>query len=356
MALAGSDEITLAELQLAARNHGMPLEALRYPLTPVGLHYLLIHYDIPAIDPASWRLRVGGRVRHELSLSLDDLRSRPTVVLPVTMECAGNGRAKLAPRPLSQPWLDEAVGNAEWGGTPLRPLLEEAGLLDDAVEVLFTGLDRGLEGDIDQHYERSLAVVDALRDEVMLAWEMNGAPLPPQHGFPLRLVVPGWYGMTSVKWLGAVTVLERPFDGYQQRQGYRFRQAEGEDGEPVTRIAIRALMVPPGVPDFMTRRRLVDGGRCVLEGRAWSGRSRVTAVEVSADGGSTWAAAELAGPPGPFAWSAWRFDWDPPGPGEYTLCCRASDDAGGRQPLEPPWNLGGYANNAVQRVPVTVRD
>src|SRR4051812_18089505 len=278
MALAGSDEITLEELQLAARNHGMPLEALRYPLTPVGLHYLLIHYDIPAVDPASWRLQVGGRVQRELSLSLDDLRARPTVRLPVTMECAGNGRAKLAPRPLSQPWLDEAVGNAEWGGTPLRPLLEQAGVLDDAVEVLFTGLDRGLEGDIDQHYERSLAVADALRDEVVLAWEMNGMPLPPQHGFPLRLVVPGWYGRTSVKWLGAVTVLERPFDGYQQRQGYGFRQAEGEDGEPVTRIATRALMVPPGVPDFMTRRRLVDGGRCVLEGRAWSGRDRVTAV------------------------------------------------------------------------------
>ena len=354
MALAGSDEITLEELQLAARNHGMPLEALRYATTPVGLHYLLIHYDIPAVDPVSWRLRVGGRVERELSLSLDDLRARPTVRLPVTMECAGNGRAKLAPRPVSQPWLLEAVGNAEWAGTPLRPLLEEAGLLDDAVEVLFTGLGRGLEGEIDQHYERSLALADALRDEVLLAWEMNGGPLPPQHGFPLRLVVPGWYGMTSVKWLGAVTVLDRPFDGYQHSQGYRFRQAEGEDGEPVTRIATRALMVPPGVPDFMTRRRLLDGGPCVLEGRAWSGRHRVTAVEVSADGGASWAAAELADPPGPFAWSAWRFDWEPPEPGEYLLCCRASDDGGGRQPLEPPWNLGGYANNAVQRVPVTV--
>ena len=355
MALAGSDEITLEELQLAARNHGMPLEALRYPLTPVGLHYLLIHYDIPAIDAAAWRLQVGGHVRGELSLSLDDLRERATVRLPVTMECAGNGRAKLAPRPVSQPWLLEAVGNAEWGGTPLRPLLEEAGLLDGAVEVLFTGLDRGLEGDVDQQYERSLTVADALRDEVLLAWEMNGAPLPPQHGYPLRLVVPGWYGMTSVKWLGRVTVLDRPFDGYQQSRGYRFRQAEDEDGEPVTRIATRALMVPPGVPDFMTRRRLVDVGRCVLEGRAWSGRHRVTAVEVSADGGASWAAAELSDPAGPFAWSGWRFPWDPPGPDEYTLCCRASDDAGGTQPLEPPWNLGGYANNAVQRVPVTVR-
>src|SRR6266566_8422679 len=158
MALVGSDEITLEELQLAARNHGMPLEALRYPLTPVGLHYLLTHYDIPAVDAASWRLHVGGHVGNESSLSLDELQARPHVRVPVTMECAGNGRATLSPRPVSQPWLLEAVGTAEWGGTPLRPLLEEARILDRAVEVLFTGLDRGLEAEIEQRFERSLAL------------------------------------------------------------------------------------------------------------------------------------------------------------------------------------------------------
>jgi DMSO/TMAO reductase YedYZ molybdopterin-dependent catalytic subunit len=355
MALVGSDEITLEELQLAARNHGMPLEALRYPLTPVGLHYLLTHYDIPAVDPASWRLHVGGHVRDESSLSLDELQARPHVRLPVTMECAGNGRAKLSPRPVSQPWLLEAVGTAEWGGTPLRPLLEEAGVLDGAVEVLFTGLDRGLEAEVEQSYERSLSVADALRDEVLLAWEINGVPLPPQHGFPLRLVVPGWYGMANVKWLDRITVLDRPYDGYQQRWSYRLRQTEEEEGEPLMRIRPRALMVPPGVPDFMSRQRIVDVGPCVLEGRAWSGGEPVAGVDVSTDGGSTWAPAELADPPGPFAWAAWRFEWDPPGPGEYTLCCRARNGAGDGQPLDPPWNLGGYANNAVQRVPVTVR-
>ncbi len=355
MALVGSDEITLEELQLAARNHGMPLEALRYPLTPVGLHYLLTHYDIPAVDAASWRLHVGGHVGNESSLSLDELQARPHVRVPVTMECAGNGRATLSPRPVSQPWLLEAVGTAEWGGTPLRPLLEEAGILDGAVEVLFTGLDRGLEAELEQSYERSLSIGDALRDEVLLAWEINGVPLPPQHGFPLRLVVPGWYGMASVKWLDRITVLDRPYDGYQQRWSYRLRQTEEEEGEPLTRIRPRALMVPPGVPDFMSRHRIVDVGRCVLEGRAWAGGEPVAAVDVSTDGGSTWAPAELAEPPGPFAWAAWRFEWDPPGPGEYTLCCRARNGAGGEQPLEPPWNLGGYANNAVQRVPVTIR-
>jgi len=283
------------------------------------------------------------------------LMARHRVRMPVTMECAGNGRARLSPRPVSQPWLLEAVGNAEWGGTPLRPLLEEAGMLDGAVDVLFTGLDRGWEADVEQFYERSLSTADALHDDVLLAWELNGVPLPPQHGFPLRLVVPGWYGMASVKWLGRITILERPYDGYQQQWGYRLRQAEDEEGDPVTRIRPRALMVPPGVPDFMTRRRIVDVGRCVLEGRAWSGGDRVVAVEVSTDGGSSWAGAELAQPPGPYAWAAWRFDWDAGTPGDYTLCCRARNDAGETQSLEPEWNLGGYANNAVQRVPVTIR-
>src|SRR5215218_2060458 len=141
-----AEGITTAELRLAARNHGLPLEALRYPITPAGLHYLLIHYDIPAVDAAVFRLEVGGAVETPRSLSLEDLQERPRVAMPITFECAGNGRALLQPRPLSQPWLTEAVGTAEWGGTPLWPLLDEAGVRASAVEVLFTGLDSGVEG------------------------------------------------------------------------------------------------------------------------------------------------------------------------------------------------------------------
>src|SRR4051812_20963740 len=160
----------------------MPLEALRYPVTPVGLHYLLIHYDVPAVEPGSWRRTIGG-----LEFSLGDLRARPAAEHTVTMECAGNGRARLDPRPVSQPWILEAVGTARWGGTPLTSLLEETGVPDGTVEVLFTGLDRGIEGGDEQAFQRALQLDDALRPEVLLAYEMNGAPLPPQHGFPLRL-------------------------------------------------------------------------------------------------------------------------------------------------------------------------
>jgi DMSO/TMAO reductase YedYZ molybdopterin-dependent catalytic subunit len=348
------EAISREELQLATRNHGMPLEALRYDITPVGLHYLLIHYDIPEVSPGEWRLEVGGAVENPVTLSLDDLRARPPVEQAVTMECAGNGRAALDPRPVSQPWLIEAVGTARWRGAELAPLLEEAGVADGAVEVLFTGLDEGIESGVEQRYQRSVPLDLALGGELLLAHEMNSGPLPPQHGFPLRLVVPGWYGMTNVKWLGRIDVLSEPFSGYQQSSAYRFRQVEDEEGEPVQRMVPRALMIPPGRPDFLTRERTLDAGPHTLSGRAWSGGVPVAAVEVSADAGQTWEEAELGPAESRWAWRAWTYRWDAR-PGTHVLCVRARDEEGGEQPLDPPWNLGGYANNAVQRVTVTVR-
>jgi sulfane dehydrogenase subunit SoxC len=343
--------ISLEELQLAARNHGMPLEALHHEITPLGLHYLLIHYDIPVVDPASWRLTVGGRVERELELSLEDLRSREAVTAAITMECAGNGRAQLEPHVVSQPWLAEAVGTAEWTGIPLGPLLlAEAGLAADALEVVFTGLDRGVEGGVEQLYERSLSLADA--ENGLLAYACNGEPLPPQHGFPLRLLVPGWYGMTSVKWLQRITVVSEPFDGYQMVTGYRMRRDEDDPGTPVTRIEPRSLMVPPGIPDFMTRKRFLSPGPVRLEGRAWSGWGPIERVEVSVDGGE-WTRAELGAPPGAAAWTPWWLEWDA-AEGEHELRVRATDATGRSQPDAPPWNVGGYANNAVQRVPVNV--
>jgi sulfane dehydrogenase subunit SoxC len=344
--------ITLTELRLAARNTGLPLEALRHDITPPGLHYLLIHYDIPAVDADAFRLEVGGAVERPLTLSLDDLKARERVALPITFECAGNGRALLRPRPVSQPWLTEAVGTAEWAGTPLAPLLDEAGVRPGAVEALFTGLDRGVEGGEAQSYERALPLGDT--ENAMLAYEMNGAPLPPQHGFPLRLVVPGWYGMTNVKWLARITLLEHPFEGFQNAVAYRIYNSDGEPGEPVTRMAPRSLTVPPGVPDFLTRERHLQPGPVTLTGRAWSGLAPIERVEVSTDGGSSFAAAELHEPLGEAAWRGWRFDWDAP-EGEHVLSSRATDAAGNTQPLEAPWNLKGYANNAVERLPVVVR-
>jgi DMSO/TMAO reductase YedYZ molybdopterin-dependent catalytic subunit len=354
--LIDGPDITPSELQLAVRNHSMPIEALRYDITPIGLHYLLTHFDIPAVDPAEWTLAIGGRVRHPMALNLEDIKTRPSKTIAVTLECAGNGRARLSPRPMSQPWLTEAVGTAEWTGIPLRSLLDEAEPLDANADVVFTGMDRGIQGDIEQHYERSLPLAEASRDEVLLAYAINGQPLPPQHGFPLRLIVPGWYGMAHVKWLRGITVVANGFDGYQQAAAYHYRLTDDDWGVPVTRILPRALMVPPGIPDFISRVRFLAPSRQVLTGRAWSGCAPVTKVEVSTDGGRTWAAGELGDPVSPFAWRPWTYEWDATRPGEYELSVRATDGAGNSQPTEQNWNREGVQNNAVQIIRVVVTE
>ena len=346
-------DFSLEEVQLAARNHGMPLEALRYDVTPVGMHYLLTHYDIPFVDSSSWRLELGGLVDTPLSLSIDDLRARDALEVTVTMECAGNGRARLAPRPFSQPWVNEAIGTARWRGVRLRDLLDEAGLGETVCELVFTGLDRGVEDETELLFERSLPAAEARRDEVLLAYAINDQPLPPQHGAPLRLVVPGWYGMTNVKWLQTITAVDEPFTGYQQVRAYTFRADEDDPGRPLDRMLPRALMIPPGVPDFPTRSRFLAPGPCMLEGRAWSGFAPIATVEVSTDGGKSWSEAEVEDAESPWAWRGWRFRWDAD-PGTHELRCRTQDAEGNAQPDEPEWNVGGYTNNAVQRVPVTV--
>jgi sulfite dehydrogenase len=345
--------ITGDELQLAARNHGMPLEALRYDLTPAGLHYILVHYDIPAADAACWRLAIGGCVEQPLSFGLTELRAMARQTVRVTLECAGNGRAALHPRPISQPWLVEAVGTAEWTGVGLADLLQAAGLRPEAVDVVFTGADHGIERGVEQDYQRGLSVTEALEAGAVVAWEMNGQPLPPQHGYPLRLVVPGWYGMASVKWLHSIEVIDQEFAGYQNAVAYRIRHEAGEAGEPVTRIEPRALLIPPGHPDFLSRTRFVPAGLVTLRGRAWSGWAPIERVEVSVDAGRTWQDAELEPGGDDLAWRAFHHDWEAKA-GEHVLTARAQDASGRVQPVEAPWNRGGFANNSAQRLTVLV--
>jgi sulfane dehydrogenase subunit SoxC len=231
---------------------------------------------------------------------------------------------------------------------PLHQILH---LKDEATEVVFHGADRGIDAGVEHHLARSLTREQALRDEVLVAYAMNGAPLPPQHGAPLRLVVPRWYGMASVKWLGAIEALDRPFDGVQQMRSYHFRRVRGEKGEPCTLMRVNSLMVPPGIPDFYTRRRVVEAGPVEIVGRAWSGAAPVERVEFGVDG--SWSTAQVAPQRHALSWMRWRFAWHAT-PGEHELACRATDAAGNTQPLEPPWDLSGFGNNGVQRVHVTV--
>src|SRR5687767_608809 len=270
---------TAEEVALAARNRGMPLEALRHELTPAGLHYLLIHFDIPPADASSWRLQFKGFFDKPFSISLEEIRRLAPTTLRVTMECAGNGRGQLSPRYPSVPWLEEGVSTADWTGVPLAALLQQGSLSPLAKEIVFHGADRGFDAGVEHHFARSLAVAQAMRDEVLVAYAMNGAPLPPQHGAPLRLVVPRWYGMASVKWLRAVEAIDHPFDGLQQASGYHFRSAPGEKGEPCSLMRVNSLMIPPGIPDFYTRKRTAAAGTIEIAGRAWSGAGRIDRVE-----------------------------------------------------------------------------
>ena len=351
-------DFSAAETTLAFRNHGMQAELLREAVTPLGAHYLLIHFDIPKLSSAEYSVAIGGRVRTPSRLSLDAIKSRRTVTQSVTMECAGTGRSTVHPRAVYVPWAKEDIGTYQWTGTPLRSVLEEAGLLDDAVEVLFTGWDSGIDLGVEHAFERSLPIAEALRDEVMLAWGANGQPLLPQHGFPLRLIVPRWYGMASVKWLRAITVLNEPFKGVEQAKVYRYQQVKGESGEPVTLKRVISAMTPPGIPDAISRHRFIAPGTHTIQGAAWSGSGRVTRVEFSADGARTWRNAELVKvSDDPYAWTQWRARWEVSTPGEYVLASRATDEAGNVQPLDPQqrWNRQGMGVNGVQRIAVTVQ-
>jgi DMSO/TMAO reductase YedYZ molybdopterin-dependent catalytic subunit len=255
----------------------------------------------------------------------------------------------MSPRYPSVPWIEEGVSTADWTGVALADLLPR--LRAEATELVFHGADCGVDAGIEHHFARSLSREEALRPEVLVAYAMNGAPLPPQHGAPLRLVVPGWYGMASVKWLRAIEAIDRPFDGLQQARSYHFRKSAAEKGEPCTLMRVNSLMVPPGIPDFYSRRRIVSAGPVEIIGRAWSGAATINAVEFAVDG--RWQTVDVVPQRQPHAWVLWKTVWNA-SPGQHELACRATDAAGNVQPLEPPWDMTGFGNNGVQRIHVTV--
>ncbi len=363
------DYFSASEVRLANRNAGIHLEMLEHDITPIGMHYLLSHFDIPSVPAKEmWRLDIGGLVAQPQSLGLSDLESYPALDQAVTLECAGNGRALLRPRWPNMPWCLEAVGTARWGGTSLGQILAQAAPDERATTVVFSGADTGVDAGHLHRYERALSIEDAMQEEVMLAWRINEQPLPPQHGFPLRLVVPGWYGMASVKWLQKITLTDQPFNGHQQANTYMYRQSEDDPGLPVSRIRVRSLMIPPGLPDYLTRQRVLEAGETHLMGRAWSGAgvdiSRVDIAIQALDSPTgealhadlEWLPAEMSDAANDrFSWRGWHHTWHA-SPGRYRLYCRATDSAGDTQPLDARWDRAGLGNNAVQRIDVWVEE
>ncbi len=271
-------------------------------LTPVDRFYVRSHFGLNQAPGAEdWRLEVSGAVQQPLSLSLADLLGLPARSLIATLECAGNGRRYLEPPVPGEQWALGAVSTAEWAGVSLSEVLARAGIAAGALEVLFAGVDRG-PSPVDGatiRFERSLPLEQALHPDVLLAYAMNGAPLTADHGAPLRLVVPGWYGMASVKWLCSIEVLRAPFRGVFQADRYVYDFGDGRPVEPVTSMRVRALIAQP------TPGARIPASGAQVRGWVWSGAAPIAGVEVSDDGGETWVQAELGARVSPYAWCAW---------------------------------------------------
>jgi sulfane dehydrogenase subunit SoxC len=323
----------------------------------LGAHYLLNHFDVQELNPFNYSIALGGHVRYPRAIPLSELLTKQIVSQAVLMECAGTGRSELTPRPVYVPWFKNPIGNYVWTGTPPAPILQQAGIKPEAVEVLFTGWDIGVDLGIEHAFERSLPIADALRPEVMLAWLHNGQPLLPQHGFPIRLIVPSWYGMASVKWLRAITLIDEPFNGMEQFYEYRYKATPADPGLPVREKHVNSVMKPPGIPDLISRWRFIAPGTYTVTGKAWTGTGYITGVDFSSDDGLTWQPAQVHNPfPGsPYAWVTWSVQWTAV-LGTSFLRCRATDSAGNVQPLEGElvWNEEGMGVNGVQRVDVIV--
>ena len=322
-------------------------------LTPNERFFVRNHTESPEIDAASWRLLVSGEgVIGETTYTLAQLKSFTRRTYDRALECTGNGRRLFAeqqdtPRPGTQ-WGLGAIGAARWTGVPLSTVLRHAGLRDDAVQVMAVGLDDPYvyEGVNHGRVRRPLPIEKAL-DDVLIAWEMNGQPLPRDHGFPARLIVPGWVGIASIKWLGELRVGTRVEDSPWNTKWYRMhgRGWKGEDAV-LDRMPVKSSL--DAAPD------LVEGRTTVLRGRAWSGEATVAHVEVSSDAGQTWHEATLTGPNEPSCWVGWELAWTPPRAGDHELWVRATDSLGRCQPEEAPDNDDGYFFSAVVRTPVTV--
>jgi DMSO/TMAO reductase YedYZ molybdopterin-dependent catalytic subunit len=321
-------------------NSETPLDSIRSWVTPTRLFFVRNHFAVPTLDLAAWRLSVEGCVSQRRVWTWDELLDLPERTVFATVECAGNGRSFLAERQAGVQWGAGAVGHAEWTGVPLKLVLERSGLEPDAVEVLFEGADVGTEPDhpAPMPFARSLPLSKALHPDTLLVSRMNGEVLDPNHGHPLRLFVPGWYGVASVKWLRRIEVLNKPFRGYFQSVKYTVqRQTErGLETDVVGPMMPKSEIIRPRDGDVFG----LGGNR--FFGVSWAGENSVSRVDVSTDGGATWVDATLVGPQAPYSWTLWEYLWEADTPGEHTVLVRATSSGGRVQPADHDPLNGGY--------------
>jgi DMSO/TMAO reductase YedYZ molybdopterin-dependent catalytic subunit len=337
-------------------NAEAPPEALHGEITPTDLHYVRSNFALPEHDGT---LEISGAVASPVTITLDDLRSLPPVERAVTLECAGNGRLATRPLPTGEPWGDYAVSTARWTGARLHEILARAQPNADGVEVRFQGADHGpyhLTAVLDRTDQQELTFERALPlevaadpgAEILIAYEMNGEPLRPDHGAPFRLLVPHWYAVASVKWLKRIDVLTEPFSGEFQTGHYIYEWPD-KPHERVTLMRVRARITDPAPG------AVISAGTYTVRGKAWSGTGPITKVDVSLTGAGDWYPARVAPATGPYQWQDWSFVWNAEEIGRKTLRARATDAAGNVQPDLPPWNRLGYGNNAIEVIYIDVR-
>jgi len=335
----------------------MPLAGFSDYITPVEHFFVRAHVYVPTVDVRQWRLSVGGSVATPVTLSMEELKKLPAVELVSVLECAGNGRAFYQPPVPGLQWGHGAVGNARWRGVRLTDVLKRAGLKASAREILFDGADVPLGTMPD--FQRSLPLEKALDPNTLLAYEINGETLPVKHGFPLRVVAPGWAGDSWTKWLTSIRVLDQEHDGFWMKNAYRHPGRPVAPGvavpldrmQPVTNLRVKSVIASP-----LDGAQLEPGKSTAIRGVAW-GRDPVTSVEVSSDGGRAWKPAALkANQNTRFGWRQWEFVWTPQQASYYTILARARDASGNTQPLDQEWNQSGYLWNVVPRVHVHVGD
>jgi DMSO/TMAO reductase YedYZ molybdopterin-dependent catalytic subunit len=339
-------------------NLEFPFSALKEFVTPNELFYVRNHFIPPKLDAKTFRLKVVGEVQNPLELTYGQLQELPSKTMTATLECAGNGRAFLTPKTKGVQWELGAVSTAEWTGVPLAAVLEKAGVKKGMVDVVLEGGDTGEPKNDAKpagtlHFTRGLPLEKATKPEVLLAYKMNGETLPANHGFPLRAIVGGWYGVASIKWVSRVLVTERPFIGFEQSMDYSVweRRSGIPSLVPLTEMEVKASIARPTVGEI-----LVAKEEYRVHGAAWTGESEVTKVEVSTDGAGTWQEAKLLGKAVPFAWRLWEYTWKPGKAGKYSLMARATDKRGRVQPMEHDPDRRNYAINFVLAVEVQVRD
>lgn len=334
-----------------------PVREFRPFLTPNHRFFVRSHFGPPppdAISEANWTLRVGGLVERSQEFRLKDLRQMEVVTITAVVQCSGNGRTFHRPKVPGVQWERGAVGNAEWTGVRLRDLLAKAGVQASAGHVQLQGADRPVVASVPL-FIRSIPLEKALHPDTVLAYEMNGRPLPLLHGAPLRVITPGWMADSCMKWLTEITVQAEESKGYYMQTAYRMQAIPVEPGAaasgqsiPVEAMVVKSLIAAPQEGET------VKSGPVTIQGMAWSGEAKVVKVEVSLDEGKTWEPARLVGEDRPYAWRQWQLIWKAKTAGTFTILCRATDARGEQQPAMTPWNPSGFLWNGWDRVSVTV--